>query len=96
MEEGISRAPMVGVARPVMSMMLKAEAKRPEPSSVQVAVSMARQIEGGTPEVSLADVSTRQASVSTSPTPSAAGGAALDELPPQERSTPLEVGAGTS
>ena len=34
--------------------------------------------------------------MSVSPTPSIARGAALEELPPQERSAPLEVGVGTS
>ena len=40
-EEGASGAPMAGVARPVMSTTLQAKATRPEPSSVQVAVSAA-------------------------------------------------------
>ena len=34
--------------------------------------------------------------MSISPAPSIARGAALEELPPLERSVPLEVGAGTS
>ena len=34
--------------------------------------------------------------MSASPAPSIARGAALEELPPQERSAPLEVGAGMS
>ena len=52
--------------------------------------------EGGAPEASFVDVATGQASVFASPAPSIARGAALEEPLPQERSTPLEVDAGTS
>ena len=52
--------------------------------------------EGGAPEASFAYVAIGQASVSESPAPSIARGAALEELPPLERSASLEVGAGTS
>jgi len=63
---------------------------------VQVAVSVVGQTEEGAPEASFADVATGQASVSASPRASIARGAALEELPPLERSVPLEVSAGTS
>ncbi|XP_066385333.1 uncharacterized protein [Miscanthus floridulus] len=53
-------------------------------------------MEGGAPKASFADVATGQASVSASPAPSVARGAALEELPSPERSTSLEVSAGTS
>ena len=51
---------------------------------------------GGAHEASFMDVATGQASVSTSPAAAIARGAALEELPPPERSAPLEVGAGMS
>lgn len=54
------------------------------------------QTERSAPETSSAGVAMGQASVSASPTPSATGGATLEELPSQERSAPLEVGVGTS
>ena len=54
------------------------------------------QTKGGAPEASFVDVVIGKASVSTSPTPSIARGAALEELPPQEGSAPLEVDAWTS
>ena len=57
---------------------------------------MAGQTEGGAPKASFVDVAIGQTSVSTSPAPSIARGAALEELPPQERLTPLEVIAGMS
>ena len=63
---------------------------------MQVAVFVVGWTEGGTPEASFADWVIGQASVSTSPAPSIARGATLEELPPQERSAPLEVSAGTS
>ena len=53
-------------------------------------------IEGGAPEASFMDVAMGQASLSMSPAPSVARGAALEELPPLERSALLEVSAGTS
>jgi len=53
-------------------------------------------IEGGAPEASFMDVAIGQGSMSMSPTPSIARGATLEELPLQERSAPLEVGAGSS
>ena len=59
-------------------------------------VSVAGQTEGGTPKASFADVAIGEASVSMSPAPSIARGAALEELPPQERSALLEVSAGMS
>ena len=54
------------------------------------------QTKGGAPEASFVDVVIGKASVSTSPTPSIARGAALEELPPLERSAPLELITGTS
>ena len=57
---------------------------------------MTGRTEGGTPEASFTDVAIGQASMSASHAPSIARGAALEELPPQERSVPLEVGTGTS
>ena len=63
---------------------------------MQVAVSAVGWTKGGAPEASFADAAIGQASMSTSPAPSIARGAALEELPPQERSPPLEVGTGTS
>ena len=42
------------------------------------------------------DVAIGQDSMSMLPTPSIARGAALEDLPPQERLAPLEVGAGMS
>ena len=84
-EEDASGAPMVGVAWPVMSSMSWAEAARPDPSFVQVAMSAAGQMEGGAPEASLVDVVIGQASMSTSLAPSITRGAALEELPLLER-----------
>ena len=95
-EEGASRAPIAGAAWLVVSSMLQVEEAWPEPPSVQVAASAAERMEGGAPKASFVEVAIGQASVVTSPTPSIARGAALEELPPQERSAPLEVGAGTS
>ena len=95
-EEGASRAPVVGAVRPVMSSMSQAEEARLESLSMQVAMSTTRQTEGGAPEASFVDVVTGQASVSMSPSPFVARGAALEELPPLERSASLEVGAGMS
>ena len=46
--------------------------------------------------VSFMDVAMGQASVSMSPAPFVARGAALEELPPPKRSTPLEVDTGMS
>ena len=63
---------------------------------MQVAVSAMGRTEGGAPEASFADVATGQASVSASPAPSVARGAALEELPSLERLALLEVGARTS
>ena len=54
------------------------------------------QTEGGTHEASFTDVAIGLAFVSTSHTPSVARGAALEELPPLERSAPLELITGTS
>ena len=51
-------APVAGVARPVVSSMLQAEAAWPKPSSMQVAVSAVGQTEGGAPEASFVDVVT--------------------------------------
>ena len=55
-EEGVSGVFGAGVARPVVSSTSQAKAARPEPSSVQVAMSMAGRTEGGTPKASFADV----------------------------------------
>ena len=77
MEEGASGALVVGAAWPVVSSTLQAEATRPEPLSVQVAVSMAGRMEGGAPEASFVDVAIGQASVSMSPAPYIAKGATL-------------------
>ena len=57
---------------------------------------MVGRTKGGAPEAFFTDVVIGQASMSASPTPSIARGAALEELPLQERSMSLEVGAGTS
>ena len=72
--------PMVGAVWPVMSSTSRAEASWSEPLSMKVVVSIVGQIEGGTPEESFVDVAIGQASVSVSPTPSIARGAALEEL----------------
>ena len=95
-EEGASGAPVAGAAWPVVSSTSQAEEAQLEPLSVQVAVFAVGRMEGESPEASFTDVATGQASVSASPAPSIARGAALEELPPQERSAPLEVGMGTS
>jgi len=63
---------------------------------MQVAVSTAGWMEGGALEASFTDVVIGQASMSVSPAPSIAREAALEELPPPERSALLEVSAGTS
>ena len=57
---------------------------------------VAGRMEGGAPEASFADVVTGQASASVSPAPDIARGVAPGELPLQERSTQLVVGAGMS
>ena len=75
-EEGTSRAPMAGAAWLVMSLTSQAEAVQPEPLSVQVAISVVGWMEGGAPKASIVDVATGQASMSASPAPSIAGGAA--------------------
>ena len=87
---------MADTVWPVMSSMSQAEEARLELLSVQVAMPAAGQMKGGAPEASFVDVATGQASMSTSPTPSVARGAALEELPPPKRSTPLEVDTGMS
>ena len=87
---------MAGTVRPVVSLTSQVEVARPVPSSTQVAMSAVERTEGGIPEESFADVAIGKASESTSPAPSIARGAALEELPPQERSTLLEVDTGTS
>ena len=63
---------------------------------MQVAMSTSGWTEGGAPEASFVDVAMGQASVSASPAPFVARGAALEELPPPERLALLEVGTGTS
>ena len=75
-EEGMSGVPVAGTVWPVVSSTSQAKAAQPESSSVQVAVSVAGWTEGGAPEASFMDMATGQASVSTSPTPSIARGAA--------------------
>ena len=57
---------------------------------------MAGWMEGGALEASFVDVVIGQASMSMSPAPSIARGAALEELSPPERSALLEVDARTS
>ena len=59
-------------------------------------MSTVGQTEGGALEACFMDVAIGQASVFASPIPSITRGAALEELPPQEKLTPLEVGVGTS
>ena len=88
--------PMAGVAWLVMSSTSWAEVAWLEPSSVQVVVFAMKRTERGAPMASFMDVVIGQASMHASPTPSIARGAALEELPPQERSAPLEVSAGMS
>ena len=63
---------------------------------MQVAMFVVGQTKADAPEASFVDVAIGQASVSASLAPSIARGPALEELPSQERSTPLEVDAGTS
>jgi len=63
---------------------------------MQVAMFTVWRTEGGAPKASFMDVATGQASVSTSPSPSVARGAVLEELPLLEGSALLEVGAGPS
>ena len=48
-EEGAFGVPVAGAARPVVSSTSRTEAARPEPSSVQVAVSVAGWTEGAHP-----------------------------------------------
>ena len=59
-------------------------------------MSTVGQTEGGSPKASFANVAIGQAFVSVSLAPSIASGAALEELPSQERSASLEVDAGMS
>ena len=48
-EEGVFGALIMGTARPVVSLTSQAEEARPEPPSVQVAVSAVGQMEGAHP-----------------------------------------------
>ena len=63
---------------------------------MQVAMSAVWRTEGGAPKASFMDVVTGQAFVSMSPTPSIARGAALEELPLQERLATHVVSLGMS
>ena len=94
--EGVSGAPGAGAVWPVVSSTSQAKAARLKPLSVQVSMFIVGWMVGGTPESSFVDVAIGQASVSASLAPSIARGATLEELPPQERLAPLEVGAGMS
>jgi len=58
---------------------------------MQVAASAVGRMGEGAPEVSLTDVVIGQASALMSPSPSTTGGAALEELLPQEGSAPLGI-----
>jgi len=95
-KEGVSGAPVVGAARPIMPSTSQAEEARPEPPSMKVAVSTVGRMKEGTPEASFMDVVIGQTFVSMPPAPFVAREANLEELPSLERSASLEVGAGTS
>ena len=96
MEEDVLEVSMVDMAQPCAAATSQAETTQPKLSSVQVAVSVVGQMEEGAPKESLSDVVMGQAFASTSPTPSTTRGSTLEELLPQEGSTPLGFSAEPS